>query len=63
MSSSSSSSSGGIGLPGLLTVLFVGLKLTNVIAWPWIWVLSPIWISFLLATIIIILALIIGPLK
>jgi hypothetical protein len=26
-------------------------------------VLSPIWISFLLATIIIILALIIGPLK
>jgi len=58
MSSSSSSSSSGIGLSGLLTVLFVGLKLTNVIAWPWIWVLSPIWISFLLVTIIIILALI-----
>lgn len=48
MSSSSSSSSGGIGFPGLLTVLFVGLKLTGHITWPWIWVLSPIWISLLI---------------
>jgi len=46
--SSSSSSSSGIGFTGLLTVLFVGLKLTGYIAWPWIWVLSPIWISFLI---------------
>jgi len=45
---SSSSSSSGIGFTGLLTVLFVGLKLTGYIAWPWIWVLSPIWISFLI---------------
>jgi len=45
MSNSSSSSSGGIGFPGLLTVLFIGLKLTGHINWPWIWVLSPIWIS------------------
>lgn len=31
----------------LLTVLFVGLKLTNYIDWSWGWVLSPIiaWIS------------------
>jgi hypothetical protein len=48
MSASSSSSSGGIGFTGLLTVLFVGLKLTNVIAWPWLWVLSPLWIPLLL---------------
>ena len=52
MSASSSSSSGGIGFTGLLTVLFVGLKLTNVIAWSWWWVLSPIWISFLLFVLI-----------
>jgi len=45
MSSSSSSSSGGIGFTGLLTVLFVGLKLTGHITWSWWWVLSPIWIS------------------
>jgi len=52
MASSSESSSGGIGFTGLLTVLFVGLKLTNVIAWPWLWVLSPLWIPFLLLIII-----------
>jgi len=55
MASSSESSSGGIGFPGLLTILFVGLKLTNVIAWPWLWVLSPIWIPFLLTIIILII--------
>jgi len=54
MASSSESSSGGIGFTGLLTVLFVGLKLTNVIAWSWWWVLSPIWIPFLLMIIILI---------
>ena len=36
--------SGGIGLSGLLTVLFVGLKLTNYITWSWVWVLAPLWI-------------------
>ena len=56
MSASSSSSSGGIGFTGLLTVLFVGLKLTNVITWSWWWVLSPIWISFLLLIIILSIA-------
>lgn len=42
---SSSSSSGGIGFTGLLTVLFVGLKLTGYINWSWWWVLSPLLIS------------------
>ncbi len=36
---------GGIGFTGLLTVLFIGLKLTGHITWPWLWVLSPLWIS------------------
>jgi hypothetical protein len=35
------SSSSGIGLSGMLTVLFVGLKLTHYIDWSWWWVLSP----------------------
>ena len=48
MANTSSSSSGGIGFVGLLTVLFVGLKLAKVIAWSWVWVLAPIWISFAL---------------
>ena len=63
----SSSSSSGIGFTGLLTVLFVGLKLTGHIAWPWVWVLSPLWISFLLviaiAAIMLAIALVIGFFK
>ena len=38
------SKSGGIGFCGLLTILFIGLKLTNNIDWSWLWVLSPLWI-------------------
>jgi hypothetical protein len=45
MSQSSGSSSGGIGFTGLLTILFIGLKLGHVIDWSWLWVLSPLWIS------------------
>ena len=48
MSEKSSSNGGGIGFTGLLTVAFIVLKLTGVIAWSWWWVLSPIWIVFLL---------------
>lgn len=36
----------GTSLLGLLTVLFIGLKLTNFISWSWIWVLAPIWGPF-----------------
>jgi hypothetical protein len=50
---SSSSSSSGIGFAGLLTVLFIALKLTGFIAWSWVWVLSPIWISILLWIVIV----------
>jgi hypothetical protein len=28
-----------------LTVLFVALKLTGYITWPWVWVLSPVWLG------------------
>ena len=42
-----SSSRIGIGFFGVLTILFIALKLTGVIAWSWWWVLSPIWITIL----------------
>lgn len=42
----SSSSSSGVGFAGLLTIAFIVLKLTHVINWSWVWVLSPLWISF-----------------
>lgn len=42
--STSNTQSGGIGFAGLLTIVFIALKLTHVIAWSWWWVLSPLWI-------------------
>jgi len=42
---SDSKSSSGIGLTGLLTVVFITLKLCHVIDWSWWWVLSPLWVS------------------
>lgn len=55
--SNNSSSSGGIGFTGLLTVLFIGLKLTGVIAWSWWWVLSPLWIGLVLFLAVFLIAL------
>ena len=37
--------SGGMGLPTILLIIFIILKLTKVIDWSWLWVLSPLWIS------------------
>ena len=53
-------SSSGIGFTGLLTILFICLKLINVISWSWWWVLSPIWISFAIIILILIIILIIA---
>lgn len=47
-SDSSTSSAGGIGFVGLLTVAFIVLKLCGVISWSWWWVLSPLWITAML---------------
>ena len=55
-SNTSSSSSGGIGFAGLLTVAFVVLKLMGYIAWSWWWVLSPLWITFCIVVVILIIA-------
>lgn len=47
------------GLGTLLTVLFIALKLCGVIAWSWVWVLAPLWISVAIAVFFIIVSLII----
>lgn len=52
MDKKNNTSSGGLGLGGVLTVVFVVLKLVGIINWNWWWVLSPIWIS-LAATLVI----------
>lgn len=59
MSQNSSSNSGGIGLCGLLTVAFIVLKLCNVIAWSWVWVLAPLWVPAAIALVIIVICLLI----
>ena len=47
-----STASGGSGLCSLLTVLFVGLKLCNQIDRSWWWVLSPLWIPWAIAFVV-----------
>ena len=53
--SDSKSSSSGPGFLGLLTILFIGLKLTDHIDWSWWWVLAPLWIPTVLILGIIVL--------
>ena len=50
---------GGIGFCGLLTIVFIALKLCGVIDWAWIWVLAPAWISISLGVLIMIIEIII----
>ncbi len=55
--SSNSGSSGGIGFFGLLTVLFIGLKLAKIITWSWWWVLAPSWIPLaIVAALLLVVA-------
>ncbi len=51
--SNTSSSSSGIGVSSLLGVVFVTLKLTHVITWPWLWVLAPFWLPITVVVVVI----------
>lgn len=53
MNEKSKTTSGGIGFTGLLTLLFIALKLLGVIDWSWVWVLAPIWISVVIVLLIL----------
>ncbi len=63
MKQSSSSSSSGIGFTGLLTVVFITLKLLGYISWSWWWVLSPIWISIAFVVVLLAIVLVVAALK
>lgn len=43
----------GITLSGVLLIVFIVLKLVGVINWSWIWVLSPLWIKFIIGCLIL----------
>ena len=39
----------------LLTIVFFIAKVTGYIDWPWIWVLSPLWLGFALVIVLFII--------
>ena len=49
----------GLGFFEALTLLFIALKLTGVVTWSWLMVLSPLWLTFVvlfaIAVIIVLL--------
>lgn len=56
--------SGGIGFTGLLTIVFIILRLIpygdgHIINWSWWWVLSPLWINALIMITAVIITIII----
>jgi hypothetical protein len=66
MSSKSSSASSGIGLGGLVFVVFLVLKLAEigkVATWSWWWVTSPLWIPLGIALVFALFCLIMHVLQ
>ena len=50
--------SGGVGITGLLQVAFIVLKLCGVIKWSWWWVLTPTWGTIALVLLLVLFGLI-----
>jgi hypothetical protein len=61
--SENNTSSGGIGFVGILTILFIALKLTGYISWSWLLVLSPLLISAGIGVLVAIVIFIIAAIK
>ena len=49
----------GIGFTGILTIVFIVLKLLGKISWSWVWVLAPLWISFAFGLLMFVVLIII----
>lgn len=48
------SGSSGLGTGSVIQIVFLVLKLTHLIDWSWVWVLSPTWISLIIVVIILV---------
>ena len=48
MSNNNNTSSGGMSFVGVLTLIFVVLKLVGVMNWSWVVLLSPLWIALII---------------
>ena len=53
----------GIGFFGLLTILFIALKLTGFIDWSWWWVLAFMWVPLAIVLFFTLLALALSRFK
>ncbi len=47
--------SSGLNTLSVLQIIFLVLKLTQLIDWSWLWVLSPLWITIIIVVILKIL--------
>lgn len=47
----------------ILTILFIVLKLTHVIDWRWLWVLSPLWITMCIWIVVILVVIAVAVIK
>ena len=63
LSRQSNKRNSGYGITAILTLIFVVLKMTGNIDWPWIFVFSPIWIFLIVACISFLTVLIAGRIK
>lgn len=54
---------GGIGFFGVLTLIFITLKLLGVITWSWWWVAAPLWIPTIIAIIIFLVVVVVAILE
>lgn len=50
----------GVGFGGLLTIVFIVLKLIGYFPWSWIWVFAPLVVSGILTVLIIIALLVVA---
>jgi len=57
---SDKSSTGGIGFCGMLTIVFIVMKLLGKINWSWWWVLAPIWLPILVGIGIVLFVLLLS---
>ena len=57
--SRNNNTTGGIGFCGLLTIVFIVLKLLEKITWSWVWVLAPMWLPFAIIIVIIVVCAVI----
>lgn len=50
----------GLGYGSVVQIVFIILKLTGLIDWPWLWVSSPLWIGLLAAAVLILIAIVVS---